>query len=382
MSALALLDARVVDARGEREAHVLVRDRRIERVAASPPAVRDAERVQLGGALLTPGFIDLHVHGGGGAAFTGGDEDACLAAAAFHAGHGTTGLLGTTIAAAPGALRGAVAAIGAAARREPIVLGCHLEGPFVSRKRPGAMDPDAMRAPDAVEADSLLAAGAGAVRMLSLAPELPGAVELTRSLTRRGVVVALGHSDATLAQAQAAIAAGARHAIHAFNAMRPLHHREPGILGAVLDAPEVTCELIADGFHVDPVAMRLVLAAKGRERVALVTDAMEAAGMPDGGYRLGERPVEVRGGRATLPEGGSLAGSTLTMDRAVANCVRLVRAPLATAVGLATTVPARVLGLADRKGLIEPGYDADLAILDAALAVTGTLVGGRWRHRA
>ena len=313
---------------------------------AAPPLA--AETVDLGGRLLAPGFLDLHVHGGGGSHFMAGDP---AAAARFHARHGTTGLLATTLSAAPGALIAAVRGIARAVEREPVILGAHLEGPWLNAKRRGAQEAEHLRAPDLDELRAL--AAAGPVRMVSLAPELPGALELIGAVAAAGAVPALAHTDATYDQTAAAIAAGARHALHVFNGMRPLHHREPGVLGAVLDRDEITCEVIADGHHVHPAAIRILHRAKGTAGTVLVTDAIEAAGLPDGTYRLGSTAIDVSGGRAQTAD-GSLAGSTLTMDGAVRNAHRWLGTPLIEAVALATTTPARVLGLERPEGPDRP----------------------------
>ncbi|MBV9424489.1 MAG: amidohydrolase family protein, partial [Solirubrobacterales bacterium] len=242
----------------------------------------------------------------------------------------------------------------------------------------GALDPETFLDPDPAALARLLAAGAGSVRVMTFAPELPGAPELIDSLLRSGVVASLGHTDATYAQARAAVERGARAATHLFNAMRPLHHREPGVVGAALDLPEVSCELICDGIHVDPAALRLVLRVKGAGGARLVTDAMEAAGMPDGRYRLGRAEVIVTGGRARLAGGGPIAGSTLTMDVAVRNAIRFLDLSMDEASALASANPARLLGLGGRKGAISPGLDADLVVLDEELRVCGTLIAGVW----
>ncbi len=308
--------------------------------------------------------------------------------ARFHAQHGTTALLATTVSAPPEKLSAALGAIARAARHSgpsvtrrdgAVVLGAHLEGPFISRERPGAMDADTFLDPDPAVLDQLLAAADGTARWMTFAPELPEGVALARHLVKRGVVPSMGHSDATYEQTAAVVRAGARAATHVFNAMRPLHQREPGVLGAVLDLPEVSCELICDGVHVAPAALRLVYRAKGLEGVRLVTDAMQAAGMPDGEYLLGTAQVSVTGGRATVTS-GSIAGSTLTMGRAVRNAVDLLGVPLEDAVKLASRNPARMLGLGESKGAIAPGLDADFAVLDEALEVCATIIGGEWVH--
>jgi N-acetylglucosamine-6-phosphate deacetylase len=355
------------------EGWVAVEAGRIEAVGSgAPPSA--GETVDLGGRLLAPGYVDIHVHGGGGAHFMGGDPEACRRAARFHASHGTTSLLATTLSAAPDRLEAAVGGIVAAMREEPVIAGIHLEGPYLNPVRRGAQEAEHLREPDVAELGRLF--GAGDVRVVSLAPELAGAAAAIELVVGRGAVAGLAHTDATFEQARAGIAAGARHAIHTFNGMRPLHHREPGILGAVLDDAAVTCEVIADGHHVHPAVVRLVHRAKGAAGTVLVTDAMEAAGLPDGVYTLGDTPVEVHGGRATTPD-GSLAGSTLTMDAAVRHVTEW-GIPLSDALAMASATPARVAGLGDRKGRIAPGLDADLVVLDAALQPQAVMVAGRW----
>jgi N-acetylglucosamine-6-phosphate deacetylase len=285
-------------------------------------------------------------------------------------------LVATTVAAPVDDLLGALAAI--ARCTAPNLLGAHLEGPFVSRERPGAMDPTLFLDPDSRELERLLAAGAQGIRVMTLAPELPGVLELFKELTRAGIVVSIGHTSATDAQVREAVRAGATAATHVFNAMPPFHHRSPGAVGAVIDLSEVSCELICDGFHVDPVAMRLLYRAKGALGIRLVTDAMAAAGRPDGEYRLGHVPVTVIGGRAILTGGESIAGSTLTMEAAVQNAVRFLGVPIEEAVLMSSTNSARLLGLHRRKGAIAAGLDADLVVLSGLLAVEATMIGGRW----
>jgi N-acetylglucosamine-6-phosphate deacetylase len=230
--------------------------------------------------------------------------------------------------------------------------------------------------PDPVVLERLLAAGG--VRMVTLAPELPGALSLVRRLADAGVVVSLGHSDASYEEAQAAARVGARSVTHLFNAMRPLHHRSPGILGAALDLDALGCELICDGVHVDPAALRVALHAKGLHGVRLVTDAMEAAGLEDGSYRLGGTSVAVSEGRAMVAGTATIAGSTLTMDAAVRGAVRLMGVAVEEAVAMASTTPARLLGLTGRKGAIAVGNEADLVLLDEELRVIRTMIGGAW----
>ena len=232
--------------------------------------------------------------------------------------------------------------------------------------------------PDVEQLRRLVEAGAGQVRVMTLAPELPGSLELVELLVRESVVASIGHTDATEAEVRAAVDAGASAATHVFNAMAPFHHREPGAVGAVLDLPGVSCELICDGVHVDPVAMRLLFRAKGVSGMRLVTDAMSAAGMPDGEYPLGGHPVSVAGGRAVLADGESIAGSTLTMEEAVQNAVRFLGVTVEEAILMASANSARLLGMEGRKGEISAGSDADMVVLDDVLAVQATMVAGQW----
>jgi N-acetylglucosamine-6-phosphate deacetylase len=259
------------------------------------------------------------------------------------------------------------------------LLGCHLEGPFLNPERAGALDPRHMRPPDAALLDRLLDAGAGSVQTVVIAPELPGALDLVAATADEGVLVAIGHTDATYEQALAAFDRGARAATHLFNAMRPLDHREPGAAGAALAGARVTAEVIADGVHLHPATLRLAYDAKGPERLALITDATQAAGLPDGDHALGDRPITVSGGQARTAD-GALAGSTLTMDRAVRVSVELAGIPLADALTMASATPAALLGLGRVKGRIAPGADADLVVLDGDCRAIGTLIAGRWAH--
>jgi N-acetylglucosamine-6-phosphate deacetylase len=364
---------------------VHVRDDRIVTVGSGPPR-ESGLPVELlpEGALLAPGFVDLHVHGGGGAQ-VGPDAEAIAEVARFHARHGTTALLATTVPASEAALTETLRAIALVAGETPgdraRVLGSHLEGPFVSPARPGALEVRHLRAPDSAELGRLLDAGVGTVRTIVVAPELPGALDLIAAAAGAGVLVALGHTDATYAEALAGIEHGARGATHLFNAMRPLHHREPGVIGAALADARVTAELIADGVHVHPAALALAHAAKGARGAALVTDAMQAAGLPDGDYALGDQAIVVAGTEARTAA-GALAGSTLTMDRAVRVAVEQAGIPLTDALTMASATPAALLRLDDTAGRIAPGARADLVVLDAQLRAVGTMVGGRWAFRA
>jgi N-acetylglucosamine-6-phosphate deacetylase len=340
---------------------------------APPPG----EVIDVGGALVVPGFVDIHCHGGGGGAFSSGDPEQALRAIAAHRGHGTTTLQASLVSDPINALTGQLAALTELVE-EGELAGIHLEGPFISRARCGAHDPVALREPDAATVDELLAAGRGAVRMVTLAPELNGGIRAIRQLTEAGVIAAIGHTDGVEEQIRPAVDAGATVATHLFNGMRPLHHREPGPIGALLDDERVTVELICDLVHVHPTVLRLAATHAGNGRTVLVTDAMSATDAADGTYTLGRLEVDVRAGVATLASNGSLAGSTLTMDAAFRNLVRGARLDVLDAVRATATRPAELLGLGDRTGSLRPGLAADLVLLDAELRPVRVLRRGEW----
>jgi N-acetylglucosamine-6-phosphate deacetylase len=347
-----------------------------ERIAATgrgaPPRRPDRD---LGDAVLAPGFVDLHCHGGAGAAFPDGDPDEALRAVAFHRAHGTTTLLASLVAAAPAELRRAVDGL-AGLVSDGELAGLHLEGPWLAAGRCGAHDPTALRDPNPGELDRLL--GTGAVRMVTLAPERAGGLDAIRRVTAAGPLAAVGHTDATCELTCAAIAAGARIGTHLFNAMAPVHHRDPGPIVALLEDERVTVELINDGTHLHPAVLELAFAGAGADRVAFITDAMGAAGMGDGRYPLGPLEVEVRDGVARLVEGGSIAGSTLTLDHAFRRAVTIDGLPVEDAVRALSANPARLLGIDDRTGSLETGKHADLVVLDADFHVAGVMRQGEW----
>jgi N-acetylglucosamine-6-phosphate deacetylase len=350
-------------------------------IPKSAPVVDDRDR------LVVPGFLDMHIHGAGGRDLMEGTPDAVAEVAQFLARHGITSFLATTVTARLDRTLSAVeglAKIVAASERslggsekapgaQP--LGIHFEGPFISQVRRGAQPASQIRKPSIETAARLLEAAGNSAKAAVLAPELPRALELLKFFRSRGLRVGLGHSDATFEETLRAIDAGATHATHCYNAMRPFTHREPGIIGAVLTDDRVCAELIADGVHVEPAAIRLLARSKGLERVILVSDAVSAAGMPDGKYRLGGFPVIVTGGICRTEE-GTLAGSTATMDATVRNLAAFTGASFQSCVACATLNPARLLGIEKQKGVIAAGADADLVVLDKNHYVTQTYVRG------
>jgi N-acetylglucosamine-6-phosphate deacetylase len=368
------------------DAVILVEDGKIAAVGprerVSIPAA--ARRFDARTLTAAPGFVDLHIHGAGGHDVMEGTDEALDAVARTVARHGTTSLVATTVTAGPEQTCRAVGGIARwmesqarslesnAPRAE--ILGIHFEGPFISAARRGVHPPEWIATPSVELLRTFVAAARGTGRILTLAPELPGAMELITAARGAGLVVSLGHTDATHAEAIRAIDSGARHAAHVFNAMRPFEHRETGVIGAVLTSPSVTAELIADGVHVDAAAMRLLLSAKGPRGVILVSDGTSATGMPDGTYRLGTFDVTVSGGVCRSAE-GKLAGSTLTLDRALRNIVAL-DVKLSEALAMLTANPARLLGLEGKKGSLVAGADADLVLLDSDLAVAGVMTRG------
>lgn len=364
-----IVSGRVVTPERVLDGHVRVDGDRITEVASGPA----------GGRILVPGFVDLHNHGGGGFTFTTGDPDAARGAAAFHLRHGTTTLLASLVSS-PLALMRAAAEAYTPLVAEAVLAGVHFEGPYLSPARCGAQNPAHLRDPSTEELAALVPAGGGAVRMVTLAPERDGALAAIRLLVDRGVAAAIGHTDASYEQTRAAVAAGATVATHLCNAMRPVHHREPGPIVALLGAPGVVCELIADGTHLHD-GMLAFAAAVAPGRTALVTDAIAAAGMPDGEYDLGGQPVVVtdRVARLSTADGspGAIAGSTLTMDAALRRAVG-AGVSLVDAVRMAATTPARVLGLGGTVGALAPGLRADLVELDPQLQVLRVMRAGVW----
>jgi N-acetylglucosamine-6-phosphate deacetylase len=362
---------------------IRLRGGRIDAVSAGLPPPGESV-VDLGRRMIAPGFIDLHVHGGHGAQVNSAHaEETALAVrrmAAFHTRHGTTALVATTVSDTPERTLAAVRGVAAATGAHPgvaTVLGSHLEGPWISPHRAGAQDPRALRDPDPAELARLLEAAGGTIRMITIAPELPGAFPAIAAMIAAGVQASVGHTDADHDTVARAFDDGVRHVTHLFNAMPPMAHRAPGPAGAALSRPGISVELIADGHHVHPAM--LAIAAQAVSTPVLVTDSTPAAGLAAGRHLLGAVPVVVHDGLVTLAgDGHTIAGSTLTMERAVATLVGS-GVSLPAALRAASTAPADVLGLPG-KGRLAAGADADLVVLEPDLTVALTVIAGRPAH--
>jgi N-acetylglucosamine-6-phosphate deacetylase len=319
-------------------------------------------RVDADGGWLVPGFIDLHCHGGGGHAFDDGDDE-IMAALATHRAHGTTRSVISLVAGPIARTRESLEVIADLAEEDPLVLGSHLEGPYLAQERRGAHNQEYLKTPDSYEIDGLLAASRGTLRHVTLAPELPGSLDAISQLVDHGVVVGIGHTEATIEVAREAFDRGASILTHAFNAMPGIHHRKPGPIIAAFEDERVTLELILDGLHVHPqVAAMAFSSAPGR--IALVTDAMAAAGSDDGDYRLGSLNVSVRDGLAVLSGTNTIAGSTLTQDHALRCAITQAGVTPRDAVTAVTATPARAIGEGHRLGKLAPGFAADAVLLD------------------
>ncbi|MFL6118261.1 N-acetylglucosamine-6-phosphate deacetylase [Actinophytocola sp.] len=357
---------------------LLVENGRISAMGSGESHFRPGATVtDASGSWVVPGFVDIHCHGGGGAAFTSPDPTQVRHAVDAHLAHGTTTMLASLVTRPVPELVEQVAALTDLVQ-EGLVAGIHLEGPFLSAARCGAHDPDLLRPPDPVSVDALLSAGHGTIRMVTVAPELEGAVPAVKRLVDAGVLAAIGHTDALAEDVVPAVDAGATVATHLFNGMRPLHHREPGPIGVLLDDERVTVELICDLVHLHPTIVRLAARHAGAGRTVLITDAIAAAAAGDGTYDIGGLKVDVTNGVPTLADGGSLAGSTLTMDAAFRNLVKSCGLGVLDAVAAASTRPAQLLGLGEVTGKLAPGYAADVVLLDDALRPASVMRRGEW----
>ena len=343
----------------------------------------DAVHYASPGSTVVPGFVDIHIHGAGGHDVMEGTAKALDKITETVARHGTTSLLATTVTAPIDetchSLEGIARYVraheqAANGKLAAEILGVHLEGPFINKAQRGVHPTESLQRPSIEVFDKLAQAADGLVRLVTIAPELPGALKLIEHAAAMGVTIGMGHTDADYDQTRAGIQAGARHAVHTYNAMRPFTHRDPGIIGAILTDPEVTAEVIADGHHVAGPAIQVLMGTKGFETVLLVSDGIAATGMRDGTYPLGNFKVTVKDGVCRNEE-GKLAGSTLTLDRALRFVVGL-GVPFAEAVRMVTIQPARRIGLAGKKGILAPGCDADLVVLTPDLRVEGTMTRG------
>jgi N-acetylglucosamine-6-phosphate deacetylase len=366
--------ARKLDAAGQVDDFWMLVDAETITATGSGRAPSAEETIDIGGDWLVPGFIDLHCHGGGGHSYDD-DADEIRAAIATHRAHGTTRSVLSLVANPLAQLRASLSIIADLAEADPLILGSHLEGPFLSMERRGAHNPAYLRAPLPYELEELIGASRETLRQLTIAPELPGSLEAIDILVEAGIAVAIGHTQADFDQAGEAFDRGARILTHAFNAMEGIHHRAPGPIIAAFEDERVTIELILDGLHVHPDVVGMAFrAAPGR--IALVTDAMAAAGSSDGDYRLGSLNVTVRDGLAVLSGTDTIAGSTLTQDAALRCAVEQAGVHPIDAIAALTAIPARALGLDHRLGYLKPGFAADAVVLDRGLHVQRVWANG------
>jgi N-acetylglucosamine-6-phosphate deacetylase len=330
--------------------------------------------IEAGGIWVTPGLIDVHTHGGAGADTMDATPGALEMMGRFFASHGVTSYLPTTITAPEKAISAAIENAGQGVVRGAQSLGLHLEGPYLNAGHKGAQPEEHLRLADPAEYRAWL--DSGHVRLVTVAPEVEGVMDLIRYGVRLGVEFAIGHSGASYEQVVAAAGYGLRQATHTFNGMGGLHHREPGTVGGVLADSRIYAQIIADGIHLHPAVVSLIVRAKGVARSILITDSIRATGLEDGQYDLGGQQVTVRGGEARVAS-GSLAGSTLTMEVAVRNAMQFAGVSIQEAVAMATSVPAEAMGVANRKGALRPGMDADITLFDDELGVRLTMVAGQ-----
>lgn len=365
------------------DAGVLFRDGVIEAVAprSSMSLPSGAREIVATDQSAAPGFIDIHIHGAGGHDVMEGTEKALRAISSMIGSHGTTSFVATTVTANPEAICHScegIASYIAIQHQKTLpgaeVLGIHFEGPFLSPARRGVQPVEWLKLPSTELLEKFITSAGGHALLMTIAPELPGAMPCIEAARKAGMILGMGHTDATHEQARAALARGVHHAIHTYNAMRPFSHRDAGVIGAVLTSPEITAELIADGVHVDEIAMRVLLQAKGAAGVILISDGVSATGMPDGKYTLGGFEVTVSGGVCRNRE-AKLAGSTLTLDRALRNIVKL-GSPVADTLRMLTLNPAKLLGIEHKKGVLSPNADADIVLLNDALEVTQVYTRG------
>ncbi len=340
---------------------------------------KEADIIDASDKYIVPGFIDIHMHGGGGFDAMDGNAEAIKKIAVAHSRFGTTAFLPTTMTMSRDKIIQSLKGIRKAyeeGNTAAEILGIHMEGPYINISRKGAQKEEDIKKASVEEFLEFEKVSGNLIRIITMAPEMPGAIDFIKWLHKKGIIISIGHTEATYEEVQESIRAGASHVTHTFNAMSGLNHRKPGVAGAALTSPELMIEMIADGIHLHPAVMKILVRTKEMGKIILITDAMRAAGMPDGLYELGGQEVKVADGQARLND-GTLAGSILTLDKAVRNMVDLVGVSLPEAVKMATINPAKRLGIEDRKGSIEVGKDADIVILDKKLEVDTTIVKGR-----
>ncbi len=338
-----------------------------------------AEVIEGKDKYIVPGYIDIHVHGGGGSDVMDGDYEAINQIAIAHSHFGTTSFLPTTMTMSKDKIIRSLRSICEAVKKGTAgaeILGIHMEGPYINPEKKGAQREEDIKKISLGEFLEFNQASGNLIRLVTIAPEMPGAI----GLIKQGIIASVGHTNATYVQTQAGIQAGLSHVTHTFNAMRGLHHREPGVIGAALTSPELTVEVIADGIHIHPIVLKILTKIKEGEKIVLITDSMRAAGLKEGTYDLGGQEVIVTKGQARLKD-GTLAGSVLTMDKAVKNMASKVGVPLPKAIQMASFNPARSIGIDDKKGSLEPGKDADIVILNKNLETELTIVAGKIVYR-
>ena len=362
---------------------LLCRGKQIALIGAGEvPDLNADETIDASGLTLLPGFIDVHVHGGDGHEVMDGTADALRAVARFYAQNGVTSFLATTWTASREEITAALEVAAELKGPQPdgaTVLGVHLEGPYLNVARRGAQNPKYFRTAGREEATAFL--DFNVIRLVTVAPEFEENHWFIRECVRRGITVSAGHTAASYEQMQQAVAMGVTHTTHTYNAMTGLSHRDPGTVGAALTLPEINCELIADNIHVHPAAMQILFSAKGQDRTVLITDAVRGAGMGDGTeYMLDERQIVVKDGAVRLPD-GTLAGSALTLNRGLRNLLKATGKPIEAVWQASSLTPARAIHVADRKGSIEVGKDADLALVDDQIGVHLTVAEGQIVYR-
>jgi N-acetylglucosamine-6-phosphate deacetylase len=349
----------------------------------STTALTGAEVIEGKDKFIVPGYIDIHIHGGGGSDVMDGEYEAINQIAIAHSHFGTTSFLPTTMTMSKDKIIRSLRSICEAVKKGTEgaeILGIHMEGPYINPEKKGAQKEEDIKKISIEEFLEFNQASGNLIRLVTIAPEMPGAISLIKYLYKQGIIASVGHTNATYVQTQAGIQAGLSHVTHTFNAMRELHHREPGVVGAALTSPELMVEVIADGIHIHPVVLKILTKIKEGEKVVLITDAMRAAGLKEGTYDLGGQEVIVTKGQARLKD-ETLAGSVLTMDKAVKNMVNKIGIQLPKAIQMASFNPARSIGIDDKKGSLEPGKDADIVILNKNLETELTIVAGKIVYR-